>query len=122
MNPGRRSPRRTTSSGPGWSRTDQASGDLDIAGEVAAEAFVTAVQRWPADGVPPNPGAWLTTTANRKAIDRIRRENKRDDKQKEAQLVVDATRPSLPAQSTTIGSGWSSPAVTRRWPWRPGWR
>ena len=64
-------------------------GDLDIAEEAAAEAFATAVQRWPADGVPPNPGAWLTTTANRKAIDRIRRENKRDDKQKEAQLLYD---------------------------------
>jgi RNA polymerase sigma-70 factor (ECF subfamily) len=64
-------------------------GDLDIAEEAAAEAFATAVERWPADGVPPNPGAWLTTTANRKAIDRIRRENKRDDKQKEARMGYD---------------------------------
>ncbi|MEV0284740.1 MULTISPECIES: DUF6596 domain-containing protein [unclassified Kribbella] len=64
-------------------------GDLDIAEEAAAEAFATAVERWPADGVPPNPGAWLTTTANRKAIDRIRRESKRDDKHKEAQMVYD---------------------------------
>jgi len=55
-------------------------GDLDIAEEAAAEAFATAVGRWPVDGVPRNPGAWLTTTANRKAIDRIRREYKRDDK------------------------------------------
>src|SRR6266511_2259230 len=61
--------------------------------ESAAEAFATAVERWPADGVPPNPGAWLTTTANRKAIDRIRRENKRDDKQKEAQMVYDDDPP-----------------------------
>ncbi|MFG1817806.1 RNA polymerase sigma factor [Kribbella sp. NPDC049174] len=64
-------------------------GDLDIAEEAAAEAFATAVARWPADGVPPNPGAWLTTTANNKAIDRLRRENKRDDKHKEAQMVYD---------------------------------
>src|ERR1700758_4862198 len=64
-------------------------GDLDVAEEAAAEAFATAVERWPADGVPPNPGAWLTTTANRKAIDRIRRENKRGDKQKEAALLYD---------------------------------
>ena len=62
-------------------------GDLDIAEEAAAEAFATAVERWPTDGIPPNPGAWLTTTANRKAIDRIRRENKRDDKQKAAEMV-----------------------------------
>ena len=62
-------------------------GDLDIAEEAAAEAFATAVGRWPADGVPPKPGALLTTTAKRSAIDRIRRENKRDDKQREAQLL-----------------------------------
>src|SRR5580692_5112668 len=68
-------------------------GDLDIAEEAAAEAFATAVERWPADGVPPNPGAWLTTTANRKAIDRIRRENKLGDKQKEAQLLHDDDPP-----------------------------
>src|SRR6185437_15558342 len=67
--------------------------DLDIAEEAAAEAFATAVARWPADGVPPNPGAWLTTTANRKAIDRLRRENRRDDKYKEAQMVYDNTPP-----------------------------
>jgi RNA polymerase sigma-70 factor (ECF subfamily) len=64
-------------------------GDLDVAEEAAAEAFATAVVRWPADGVPPNPGAWLTTTATRKAIDRIRRENKRDHRHKEAQLLHD---------------------------------
>jgi RNA polymerase sigma-70 factor, ECF subfamily len=68
-------------------------GDLDIAEEGAAEAFATAVERWPADGVPPNPGAWLTTTANRKAIDRLRRERKRDDKQREARMVNDHDGP-----------------------------
>ena len=64
-------------------------GDLDIAEEAAADAFATAVQRWPADGIPPNPGAWLTTTANHQAIDRIRREHKRGDKHREAQMLND---------------------------------
>ena len=68
-------------------------GDLDIAEESAAEAFANAVERWPDDGVPPNPGAWLTTTATRKAIDRIRREQKRDDKQTEAQMLSDDDPP-----------------------------
>jgi len=63
-------------------------GDLDIAEEATAEAFAIAIERWPIDGVPPNPGAWLTTTANHKAIDRIRRENKRDHKQNEAQQML----------------------------------
>ncbi|HVT66338.1 MAG TPA: DUF6596 domain-containing protein [Trebonia sp.] len=68
-------------------------GDLDVAEEAAAEAFAAAVERWPDGGVPPNPGAWLTTTASRKAIDRIRRESKRDDKQKEALLLYDDDPP-----------------------------
>ncbi|MFD2474524.1 RNA polymerase sigma factor [Amycolatopsis silviterrae] len=72
-------------------------GDLDIAEEAAAEAFATAVERWPSDGVPPNPGAWLTTTATRKAIDRLRRETKRDDKHKEAQAVHDDAPPEPPS-------------------------
>ncbi len=68
-------------------------GDLDVAEEAAAEAFATAVERWPVDGVPPNPGAWLTTTANRKAIDRLRRESKRGDKHREARMVSDDNPP-----------------------------
>ena len=63
-------------------------GDLDVAEEAAAEAYAVAVERWPADGVPPNPGAWLTTTATRKAIDRIRREAKRGDKQRQAEMMM----------------------------------
>jgi RNA polymerase sigma-70 factor (ECF subfamily) len=74
-------------------------GDLDIAEEAAAEAFATAVERWPVDGIPPNPGGWLTVTATRKAIDRIRRENKRDDKYREAMLVFEASNPHEPLES-----------------------
>jgi RNA polymerase sigma-70 factor (ECF subfamily) len=68
-------------------------GDLDVAEDAAAEAFATAVERWPADGTPPNPGGWLTTTATRKAIDRIRRENNRGAKQTEAQVLSDHDPP-----------------------------
>ncbi|MDR7184308.1 RNA polymerase sigma-70 factor (ECF subfamily) [Microbacterium trichothecenolyticum] len=68
-------------------------GDLDLAEDAAAEAFTVAVERWPRDGVPPNPGAWLTTTATRKAIDRLRRESRRDDKHKAAQMLSDDSAP-----------------------------
>lgn len=68
-------------------------GDLDIAEEMAAEAFATAVERWPVDGVPPNPGAWLTTTAQRNAIDRLRREIRRTEKHREALMLVDTPEP-----------------------------
>jgi RNA polymerase sigma-70 factor, ECF subfamily len=68
-------------------------GDLGTAEDAAAEAFATAVERWPGDGVPPNPGAWLTTTATRKAIDRLRRESRRDDKHQEAWLLFDDDPP-----------------------------
>jgi len=49
-------------------------GDFDQAEEAAQEAFAIAAARWPASGTPPNPGAWLVTTARNRAIDRIRRE------------------------------------------------
>lgn len=64
-------------------------GDLDIAEEAAAEAFATAVERWPGDGIPPNPGAWITTTAHRKAIDRLRREARGNELQQEAFMLGD---------------------------------
>lgn len=63
--------------------------NLDIAEDAAADAFAGAAERWPTDGLPPNPGAWLTTTATRKAIDRIRRESTRADRHREANLLYD---------------------------------
>jgi len=48
-------------------------GDFDLADEAMAEAFAIALERWPTDGIPEKPAAWITTTAKRKAIDRIRR-------------------------------------------------
>jgi RNA polymerase sigma-70 factor (ECF subfamily) len=49
-------------------------GDFDLAEEAAQEAFAIAAERWPRDGTPPNPGAWLTVTARNRAIDRLRRD------------------------------------------------
>jgi len=48
-------------------------GDFDLAEEAVQDAFVTALERWPREGLPPNPGAWITTTARNRAIDRLRR-------------------------------------------------
>ena len=49
-------------------------GDFDLAEEAAQEAFAIAAERWPRDGVPDSPAAWLVTTARNRAIDRIRRD------------------------------------------------
>ncbi len=49
-------------------------GDFDLAEEAVQEAFAAAAERWPRDGLPERPGAWLTTTARNRAIDRIRRD------------------------------------------------
>jgi RNA polymerase sigma-70 factor (ECF subfamily) len=64
-------------------------GDIDIAEEAAGEALVAALEKWPASGVPPNPGGWLTTTASNRAIDRLRREKQRDAKQQAALMYDD---------------------------------
>jgi RNA polymerase sigma-70 factor (ECF subfamily) len=55
--------------------------DFDLAEDAMQEAFAVAVKRWPADGVPDNPGAWITTTARRKLIDRLRRDRVLREKQ-----------------------------------------
>jgi RNA polymerase sigma-70 factor (ECF subfamily) len=52
-------------------------GDVDLAEDAVAEAFTIAAERWPVDGIPPNPGGWITTTARNRAIDRLRRESSR---------------------------------------------
>ena len=52
-------------------------GDFELAEEAVQEAFAIALERWPVDGVPDNPGAWITTTARNRAIDRLRREQRR---------------------------------------------
>ena len=66
-------------------------GDIDIAEEMVQEAFVIASERWPETGLPPNPGGWITTTARNRAIDRLRREASRDDRQAQAALLHEST-------------------------------
>ncbi len=68
-------------------------GDIDLAEEAVQEAFTVALRRWPRDGLPPNPGAWITTTAKNRAIDQLRREAARPDKHAQAALLHSETKP-----------------------------
>jgi RNA polymerase sigma-70 factor (ECF subfamily) len=65
-------------------------GDIDAAEEAVQDAFTVAVARWPADGEPPNPGAWIVTTARNRAIDRLRRESVRDQRHEQAHHLYGA--------------------------------
>lgn len=68
-------------------------GDLDLAEDMAAEAFAAATGRWATDGIPPNTGAWITMTARRKAIDHLRREASRTAKHREASMLEVPSEP-----------------------------
>ncbi|MDY7104792.1 MAG: DUF6596 domain-containing protein [Actinomycetota bacterium] len=68
-------------------------GDVDLAEDAVAEAFAIAAERWPRDGIPPNPGGWITTTARNRALDRLRRESIRDAREREAAALVDPSPP-----------------------------
>lgn len=59
-------------------------GDIDTAEEATQEAFVIAAQRWPEEGLPENPGGWIMTTAKRRALDHLRRESTRSERQSRA--------------------------------------
>src|SRR6185312_11427322 len=65
-------------------------GDIDAAEEAVQDAFTVAVARWPADGQPPNPGAWIVATARNRAIDRLRRESVRDERHEQAHHLYGA--------------------------------
>jgi RNA polymerase sigma-70 factor, ECF subfamily len=62
-------------------------GDIDVAEDAVADAFTAAVERWPADGLPPSPAGWIITTARHRAIDRLRREASRADRHAQAALL-----------------------------------
>jgi RNA polymerase sigma-70 factor, ECF subfamily len=62
-------------------------GDIDLAEDAVQEAFEVALARWPADGLPPNAGGWITTTARNRAIDRLRRESRGRELLEEAAML-----------------------------------
>jgi RNA polymerase sigma-70 factor (ECF subfamily) len=72
-------------------------GDIDLAEEAVQEAFAVATERWPAAGVPANPGGWIVTTARNKALDRLRRESSRYSREAQAALLA------LPGEPSEVG-------------------
>jgi RNA polymerase sigma-70 factor (ECF subfamily) len=69
-------------------------GDIDLAEDAVAEAFVIAAEQWPKTGTPPNPGGWITTTARNRAIDWLRRESTRGERHLAAhRLRIDSMEP-----------------------------
>jgi RNA polymerase sigma-70 factor, ECF subfamily len=68
-------------------------GDIGAAEEAVQDAFLTAVQRWPTEGLPPSPAGWIVTTARNRAIDRLRREAARADKYAQAARIFADAEP-----------------------------
>ena len=67
------------------------------------DAFIAALEIWPERGVPANPGAWITTTARNRAIDRLRREASRDDRHAQATLLhTEGERAEVVRWTTTV--------------------
>lgn len=64
-------------------------GDIGLAEEAVQDAFITALTRWPRDGVPPSPAGWIITTARNRALDHLRRESSRDDRHRAALQLLE---------------------------------
>ena len=71
-------------------------GDFDLAEECVQDALVSALEHWPREGIPNNPGAWLMTTARRKGIDRLRRERRYQEK------LAELEEPSMNTPSASL--------------------
>jgi RNA polymerase sigma-70 factor (ECF subfamily) len=68
-------------------------GDISLAEEAVQDAFVTAVRRWPSEGLPPDPAGWIMVTARNRVIDRLRRESSRDARQTESTMILPPPEP-----------------------------
>src|SRR5207247_1635014 len=72
--------------------------DIDVAEDAVQEAFAVALRKWPGDGLPPNPGGWITTTARNRAIDRLRREARGRELLRVAALSSGNDDPGMPEE------------------------
>jgi RNA polymerase sigma-70 factor (ECF subfamily) len=78
-------------------------GDIELAEDAVQEAFAVALDKWPADGLPPNPGGWITTTARNRAIDRLRRETRgRELLGEVAALALGDQEPDMPEEEGAV--------------------
>ena len=100
--------------------------DVGLAEELAQDALVVALEQWPRSGVPDNPGAWLMTTAKRRAIDRLRRRKLLERKHVELmhELESEPSAPPLssggviyvPLMSGTLAAIGQGSEALERWP------
>jgi RNA polymerase sigma-70 factor (ECF subfamily) len=77
-------------------------GDIDVAEDAVQDAFALALRKWPVDGLPPNPGGWITTTARNRAIDRLRREARGRELAGEAARLTTPDTPVEVAEVNTV--------------------
>ena len=91
-------------------------GDFDLAEEAVQEAFITALETWPSRGVPDNPGAWITTTARNRAIDRLRRRKVLAEKAEllGRQALIEEELAAIDPDAAIDGEGVSGPIVDDR--------
>ena len=73
-------------------------GDIDVAEDAVQEAFAVALRKWPTDGLPRNPGGWITTTARNRAIDRLRREARGRELLSDVAVLSRADEPGMPEE------------------------
>ena len=91
-------------------------GDFDLAEEAVQEAFVTALETWPSRGVPDNPGAWITTTARNRAIDRLRRRKRLAEKSEllGREAAIEAELAAVDPEASIDAEGHVSPIADDR--------
>ena len=88
-------------------------GNFDLAEECVQDALVSALEHWPREGVPPNPGAWLMTTARRKGIDRLRRDSRYQKKLAQLEEAPVSTRSAFPDDRLDLIFTCCHPALAR---------